>query len=127
MKRARESSECLCATGGLSTRGETRGDATSLRTAQIANTLNDELQPRGVAVVIDASHQCMTTRGVHKPGVTSIIIGAKTVEQLKQNIASTEVRLSAQEMAKLDEVSALPVEYPGWMLERQSADRSGLV
>jgi GTP cyclohydrolase I len=48
-------------------------------TAQIANTLNDVLQPRGVAVVIDASHQCMTTRGVHKPGtsmVTSRMLGA---------------------------------------------------
>lgn len=48
-------------------------------TAQIANTLNDSLQPRGVAVVIDASHQCMTTRGVHKPGtsmVTSRMLGA---------------------------------------------------
>ncbi len=48
-------------------------------TAQIANTLNDVLQPRGVAVVIEASHQCMTTRGVHKPGVsmvTSRMLGA---------------------------------------------------
>jgi GTP cyclohydrolase I len=48
-------------------------------TAQIANTLNTVLQPRGVAVVIDASHQCMTTRGVHKPGtsmVTSRMLGA---------------------------------------------------
>ena len=47
-------------------------------TAQIANTLNEVLQPRGVAVVIDASHQCMTTRGVHKPGmsmVTSRMLG----------------------------------------------------
>ncbi|MCP5366240.1 MAG: GTP cyclohydrolase I FolE [Hyphomicrobiales bacterium] len=39
-------------------------------TAQIANTINDVLQPQGVAVVIEAAHQCMTTRGVHKPGVT---------------------------------------------------------
>ncbi len=48
-------------------------------TAQIANTLQEVLQPRGVAVVIDASHQCMTTRGVHKPGtsmVTSRMLGA---------------------------------------------------
>jgi len=48
-------------------------------TAQIANTLNEVLQPRGVAVVIDAAHQCMTTRGVHKPGVsmmTSRMLGA---------------------------------------------------
>jgi GTP cyclohydrolase I len=48
-------------------------------TAQIANTINDVLQPRGVAVVIDANHQCMSTRGVHKPGasmVTSRMLGA---------------------------------------------------
>jgi len=41
-------------------------------TAQIANTINDVLQPKGVGVVIDASHQCMTTRGVHKPGTTMV-------------------------------------------------------
>ena len=41
-------------------------------TAQIAQTLQDVLQPRGVAVIIDSAHQCMTTRGVHKPGVTTV-------------------------------------------------------
>ena len=41
-------------------------------TAQIANALQEVLQPQGVAVVIEAAHQCMTTRGVHKPGVTMI-------------------------------------------------------
>ena len=41
-------------------------------TAQIANCVNDVLQPSGVAVVIEASHQCMTTRGVHKPGVSMV-------------------------------------------------------
>ena len=41
-------------------------------TVQIANTLNDVLQPRGVGVVIEAAHQCMTTRGVHKPGVSMV-------------------------------------------------------
>jgi GTP cyclohydrolase I len=48
-------------------------------TAQIADTINDVLQPRGVGVVIEAGHQCMTTRGVHKPGVsmvTSRMLGA---------------------------------------------------
>jgi GTP cyclohydrolase I len=48
-------------------------------TAQIANTINDVLQPRGVAVIIEAGHQCMSTRGVHKPGasmVTSRMLGA---------------------------------------------------
>jgi GTP cyclohydrolase I len=41
-------------------------------TAQIANTIQQVLEPRGVAVVIEAAHQCMTTRGVHKPGVTMV-------------------------------------------------------
>jgi GTP cyclohydrolase I len=48
-------------------------------TAQIANTINDVLAPRGVAVIIEAAHECMTTRGVHKPGVsmvTSRMLGA---------------------------------------------------
>jgi GTP cyclohydrolase IA len=48
-------------------------------TAQIANTLDEVLAPKGVAVVIEAAHQCMTTRGVHKPGVmmvTSRMLGA---------------------------------------------------
>ncbi|MEO0036103.1 MAG: cyclohydrolase, partial [Pseudomonadota bacterium] len=48
-------------------------------TAQIANAIEEVLQPKGVAVVIDAAHQCMTTRGVHKSGVSMVssrMIGA---------------------------------------------------
>lgn len=41
-------------------------------TAQIANCIQDVLKPKGVGVVIDAVHQCMTTRGVHKPGVSMV-------------------------------------------------------
>jgi len=41
-------------------------------TAQIANAIEEALRPQGVAVVIEAAHQCMTTRGVHKPGVTMV-------------------------------------------------------
>jgi GTP cyclohydrolase I len=41
-------------------------------TAQVANSIQDVLKPKGVAVVIDATHQCMTTRGVHRPGVTMV-------------------------------------------------------
>ncbi|MFT8371801.1 MAG: GTP cyclohydrolase I FolE [Acetobacter sp.] len=57
-------------------------------TAQIADTIQSILQPRGVAVVIDAAHQCMTTRGVHKPGVsmvTSRLLGEfETSESLRR-------------------------------------------
>jgi len=64
---------------------------------------------------------------LHKPHVTSVIIGAKTGEQLTDNLAATELRLSGEEMSALDKVSALPAEYPGWMFERQGADRLSLL
>lgn len=60
---------------------------------------------------------------LHKKHVTSVIIGAKTEAQLKDNLAAAGVKLSDEEIARLDAVSALKPEYPGWMLERQGADR----
>ena len=58
-----------------------------------------------------------------QPGVTSTIIGAKNVDQLNDNVNSTAIELSADDLARLNEVSALTKEYPGWMVERQAADR----
>jgi aryl-alcohol dehydrogenase-like predicted oxidoreductase len=55
--------------------------------------------------------------------VMSVIVGAKTVEQLDDNLAATELRLTPEEIAALETVSALPSEYPGWMMERQTAAR----
>ena len=60
---------------------------------------------------------------LHQPQVTSVIIGAKRPDQLADNIKATGVRLSAEELARIGEVSALPKEYPGWMLERQGEVR----
>ncbi|HEY4068549.1 MAG TPA: aldo/keto reductase [Burkholderiaceae bacterium] len=60
---------------------------------------------------------------LHQKQVTSVIIGAKRPDQLADNIAATTVRLSADDLAKLDAVSKLPAEYPGWMFERQGAAR----
>ncbi len=60
---------------------------------------------------------------LHQPQVTSVIIGAKRPEQLADNIASTRVVLSADELKQIDAVSALPAEYPGWMFERQGEYR----
>ena len=60
---------------------------------------------------------------LHQSAVTSVIVGAKRVDQLDDNIAASEVRLSDEELAELDAVSALPAEYPGWMLERQGEAR----
>jgi aryl-alcohol dehydrogenase-like predicted oxidoreductase len=58
-----------------------------------------------------------------KPAVTSIIIGAKRKEQLLDNIAATKLELSEEDLNKLDEISALSPEYPGWMVERQAQGR----
>ncbi|BBO90747.1 aldo/keto reductase [Desulfosarcina ovata] len=60
---------------------------------------------------------------LHQPVVTSVIIGAKTPEQLAENLAAPEVTLTDDELARLKSVSELPAEYPGWMLERQAAYR----
>jgi len=55
--------------------------------------------------------------------VTSVIIGAKNRDQLLDNISATELELSADEIKVVSEASALPSEYPQWMLTRQSSDR----
>ena len=59
-----------------------------------------------------------------KPFVSTVIIGAKTMEQLDDNLAAAELTLTADELKTLDEVSALPDEYPGWMFARQGANRA---
>ncbi len=58
-----------------------------------------------------------------RPFVTSVIIGAKTPGQLADNLAASDVVLSAEHVAQLDAASALPAEYPGWMLEWQGRQR----
>ena len=60
---------------------------------------------------------------LQQPGVTSVIVGAKSQEQLADNIAAGELRLSESDLAALNEASKLPPEYPGWMFDRQLADR----
>lgn len=83
---------------------------------------------------IDAMREIGNARGVSvarvalayvlaKPFVTTVIIGAKTMEQLDDNLEAARLSLTADEMKKLDEASALPGEYPGWMLARQGAER----
>jgi aryl-alcohol dehydrogenase-like predicted oxidoreductase len=58
-----------------------------------------------------------------KPWVSTVIVGAKTAEQLDDNLAATGIALSTEEITALDAASALPAEYPGWMLERQGMHR----
>ena len=79
---------------------------------------------------IAKAHNCSAARIslawlLTRPVVTSVIIGAKRLEQLQDNLAAADVKLSADEIRILDEVSALPPEYPGWMLDFQGLDRLG--
>jgi hypothetical protein len=57
--------------------------------------------------------------------VTSVIIGAKRLDQLQDNLAAVELTLTQDELRQLNEVSTLPPEYPGWVLPFQGADRLG--
>jgi len=81
-----------------------------------------------VIAPIAKAHQCSPARVslawlLAKPVVTSVIIGAKRHDQLQDNLAAVDLTLTQDELRRLDEVSALPPEYPGWMLQFQSADR----
>jgi aryl-alcohol dehydrogenase-like predicted oxidoreductase len=85
-----------------------------------------------VMAPIAKSHGCSAARVslawlLAKPFVTSIIIGAKRIDQLQDNLGAVELTLSADELKQLDEVSVLPPEYPGWMLPFQGADRLQVV
>lgn len=101
------------------------------RRAQFDFPLVDK--PRAFACV-DAMRPIATERNVSvaqvalayllaKPAVTSVIIGAKTDAQLADNLAATKLALTAEELAVLDKVSALPPEYPGWMADWQMRTR----
>lgn len=81
---------------------------------------------------IAAAHDCSVARIalawlLSRPVVTTVIVGAKRRSQLEDNLAAIEINLTEDELRTLDEVSALPREYPGWMLDTQSADRFGPV
>lgn len=81
---------------------------------------------------IAEAHECSPARIalawlLSKPVVTSVLVGAKRLSQLQDNIAAADLTLSEDEIGQLDKVSELPPEYPGWMLETQGADRMGPV
>ena len=60
-----------------------------------------------------------------KPVITSVIIGAKRLDQLQDNLAAVELTLTQDELRQLNDISALPPEYPGWVLPFQGAERLG--
>ncbi len=88
------------------------------KTYDIIDVITEIGEQRGVSVAEVALAWVRLQKGI-----TSTIIGAKNVDQLNANIKSIDLQLSANDLQKIDEVSALSKEYPGWMVERQSADR----
>jgi diketogulonate reductase-like aldo/keto reductase len=58
-----------------------------------------------------------------KPAVTSVIVGARTEEQLADNLSAADLTLSAEEMDRLHKVSAQPLPYPYWHQANNSSDR----
>jgi aryl-alcohol dehydrogenase-like predicted oxidoreductase len=83
---------------------------------------------RGIAAAHDVSVARIALSWLlHQPRVTSVIIGAKRAEQLADNIGATQVVLSEAELEQLNQVSALPPEYPGWMFEMQGKIRRSQV
>jgi aryl-alcohol dehydrogenase-like predicted oxidoreductase len=83
-----------------------------------------------VMAPIAKAHRCSSARVslawlLAKPVVTSVIIGAKRLDQLQDNLAAVELALTQTELRQLNEVSALPLDYPGWVLPFQGADRLG--
>ena len=61
---------------------------------------------------------------MHKPGVDTVILGARNEEQLRDNLAAATWRLTNEEMARLDEVSALPEPYPYWHQHKFGIERN---
>lgn len=88
------------------------------RTWKIVDVMRPIAEAHGASVATVALAYVLA-----KPFVTSVIIGAKRMEQLKDNLAAVDLKLSADEMKTLDEVSVLPPEYPGWMVPFQTSDR----
>ena len=58
-----------------------------------------------------------------QPFVTSVIIGAKRIDQLRENLSAADIKLTEGELQQLDKVSSLPPEYPGWMVPFQNSNR----
>ena len=88
------------------------------RTWDVVDVMRGMADAKGVSVA-----QIAIAWLLYQPAVTSVIIGAKRIDQLDDNIAATSLQLSPEEMTTLNSVSALPAEYPGWMIEWQGATR----
>ena len=94
---------------------ETRGP-------KVVDAMRPIAQAHGVSVA-----QIALAWLLHQRHVTSVIVGAKRIDQLQDNLGAVDVVLSGEELAALDQVSTLPPEYPGWMQELQGGYRAGVL
>jgi aryl-alcohol dehydrogenase-like predicted oxidoreductase len=84
------------------------------RAVPLVAAMQDMAEKRGVSVAGIALAWLL-----HQDVVSTVIVGAKRADQLEQNLASSDIELSAEDLAKLADLSALPREYPGWMFDMQ--------
>jgi aryl-alcohol dehydrogenase-like predicted oxidoreductase len=89
------------------------------RAFRCVDAMRNMAEQRGVSVARIALAWLLAQQSV-----SAVIVGARTIDQLKDNLEAAEVALSAEELDILDQVSRLPEEYPGWMLERQKEYRA---
>jgi aryl-alcohol dehydrogenase-like predicted oxidoreductase len=88
------------------------------RTYNVIDAMRPIAEANGVSVA-----QIALAWLLHQKAVTTVIIGAKRMDQLEDNLGAIDVTLSADDLAALDAVSKLPLEYPGWMIAMQSGYR----
>lgn len=92
------------------------------RAVPLVAAMSSMADKRGVSVA-----QIALAWLLYQPVVSTVIVGAKRADQLADNIAATEVELQAAELDELDQLSALPREYPGWMFEMQGGYSAGKI
>jgi aryl-alcohol dehydrogenase-like predicted oxidoreductase len=120
--------------GGYMAGKYTPGDGVKVEPGRRANFDFPPIDKEKADKIVVAMREIAKTRGVsvacvglswvrQKPFITSTIIGATTMEQLNDNLASVDLALSAEEMARLDELSAERTQYPYWMISRNNATR----
>jgi len=90
-----------------------------------ADAVLDAMEPIAAAHGVSVAQVALAWL-LSRPHVTSVIVGAKRLDQLQDNLGSVDVELSEDDLQTLDEASALPREYPGWMIERQAEYRQGM-
>ncbi len=89
------------------------------RAHTVIDVLQDLARARGATVA-----QLALAWVLHQPGVSSVLIGTKKLAQLEDNLGAVNLQLSADDLRRLNEASALPPEYPGWMLDFWSGERA---